>query len=72
MAKQIKRLNFADNAQGLKWVDVNMTSWEIVDACAAGRHLIKRACRLVERGQHLEYRNGASYVRLPAKIEMAG
>ncbi|MGA6100901.1 hypothetical protein ACPESL_01300 [Psychrobacter pocilloporae] len=35
MSKQIKRVTFAPNNYGLRWLDVNMHSWEIVSACGA-------------------------------------
>ncbi|MGE6479960.1 hypothetical protein ACQKEI_01175 [Psychrobacter namhaensis] len=72
MSKQIKRVTFANNNYGLAWLDVNTHSWEIVDACGAGRHLIKRACRLADRGMKLEYRNGATYTAINAAVEKMG
>lgn len=72
MSKQIKKVTFAANNYGLSWLEVNTHSWEIVDACGYGRHLIGRACRLCDRGNKIEYRNGTSYVKINADIEMMG
>ena len=72
MSKQIKRIKFADNDAGLSWLDIDTNSWEIVDACAAGRHLVNRACRMCDCSMKLEYRNGTSYVKVNANIEMMG
>lgn len=69
---RIKKVKFANNNYGLAWLDVNTQNWEIVDACAAGRHLINRACRLADRGMKLEYRSGDTYTRINANIEMMG
>lgn len=72
MAKQIKRVTFASNNYGLSWLDVDMQSWEIKDACGAGSHLIGRKCRLTERGMKLEYRYGIGYRRIEAIVEKMG
>lgn len=72
MSKQIKRVQFASNGYGLSWLEINTHSWEIVDACATGRRLVGRACRLCDRGNKIEYRNGPSYVKINAEIEMMG
>jgi len=72
MAKQIKRIEFASNGYGLSWLEVDTRCWEIVDACGAGRHLIGRACRLADRGMKIEYRDGSSYTRINANVEMMG
>ncbi len=72
MAGSIKRVKFANNGYGLSWVDINTQSWEIVDACGAGRHLVGRACRLCDRGMKLEYRNGSQYVKINAHVDMVG
>lgn len=72
MSKQIKRVTFARNNYGLSWLDVNTQSWEIVDACGAGRHLVNRACRLAARGTKLEYRNGSTYTTINATVEKMG
>lgn len=70
MSKNIKRVVFAKNPFGLSWVNVDIHAWEIVDGCGAARHLINRACRLADRGMHLEYRDGSTYHRINACIEM--
>lgn len=72
MSKQIKKVTFATNNYGLSWLEVDTRSWEIINACGAGRHLIGRACRLCDRGNKIEYRNGTSYVKINADIEMMG
>lgn len=72
MSKQIKKVTFAPNNYGLSWLEVDTRSWEIINACGAGRHLIGRACRLCDRGNKIEYRNGTSYVKINADIEMMG
>ena len=72
MSKQIKRVTFAANNYGLKWLDVNMRSWEIVSACGEGRHLVGRACRLADRGNKIEYRTGATYTAINATVEKMG
>lgn len=72
MERSATRVSFASNGFGLKWVDVNTKSWEIVDACGAGRHLVNRACRLADRGTKLEYRNGSTYTRIDATVEKMG
>lgn len=72
MSKQIKKITFAANNYGLSWLEVDTRSWEIINACGAGRHLIGRACRLCDRGNKIEYRNGTSYVKINADIEMMG
>lgn len=72
MSKQIKRVTFANNNYGLRWLDVNMHSWEIVGACGEGRHLVGRACRLADRGNKIEYRYGIGYKRIEANVEKMG
>lgn len=72
MSGSVKRVTFARNGYGLLWLEVNTHSWEIVDACGAGRHLIGRACRLADRGMKIEYRDGSRYFRIDANIEMMG
>lgn len=67
--ERAKRVTFASNGFGLKWADINTKSWEIVDACAAGRHMVGRACRLADRGNALEYRTAEGYQRINAAIE---
>ena len=67
-----KRLHFAANEYGIGWIDVDMSKWQIVDACAAGRHLVDRACRLAQKGTRLEYRSAGGYVQINADIEMVG
>lgn len=69
MAQQIKRVTFAENNYGLAWLDVNTHSWEIVDACGAGRHLVGRACRLAGRGMKIEYRTGSTYAAINAAVQ---
>lgn len=69
MIKQVKRVAFGANNYGLQWLDVNTRSWEIVDACAAGRHLVGRACRLADRGNKIEYRTGSTYTAINAIVE---
>ncbi len=69
---RVKRVKFAKNNYGLLWLDINTQSWEIVDACGAGRHLVNRACRLADRGMKLEYRSGETYTRINANIEIMG
>lgn len=72
MSKQVKRVTFAPNNYGLRWLDVNMRSWEIVSACGEGRHMVGRACRLADRGNALEYRTAEGYQRINAAIEKMG
>ena len=69
MSKQIKRVTFAANNYGLKWLDVHMQSWTIVSACGEGRHLVGRACRLADRGNKIEYRTGSTYTTINATVE---
>lgn len=72
MAGQHKRIIFAPNNYGLSWLEINTQSWEIVDACGAGRHLVKRACRLCDRGTRIEYRSGDHYTKINALIDKIG
>lgn len=72
MSKQIKKVTFAANNYGLSWLEVDTRSWEIVNTCGTGRHLIGHACRLCDRGNKIEYRNGTSYIKINADIEMMG
>ena len=67
--ERIKKVKFANNNCGLSWLEVNTQNWEIVDACAAGRHMVGRACRLADRGNALEYRTAEGYQRINAAIE---
>ena len=69
MSKKIKRITFAANNYGLSWLDVDTRSWEIVDACGAGSHLVGRAGCLADRGMKIEYRYGIGYKRIEANVE---
>ena len=72
MSKKIKRITFAANNYGLSWLEVDTSSWEIVDACGAGWCLVGRACRLADRGMKIEYRYGIGYKRIEANVEKMG
>ena len=72
MSKKIKRITFAANNYGLSWLEVDTQSWEIVDACSAGSHLVGRACRLADRGNKVEYRTGSTYTTINATVEKMG
>ena len=69
MGRSIKRITFAKNGFGFKWMTVNTMRWEIVQGCSASQHLVGRACRLADRGNTLEYRTAEGYQRINAAIE---
>lgn len=64
-----KTIKFKPNPQGIEWLEVNMTTWQIVRTCANSMFISQRAFRLTKRGQRIEYRNGSSYSEIPADIE---
>ena len=64
-----KRIEFKKNHQGIKWIDVDMSTWQVLATCAASSFMSQRAFRFTRRGERVEYRTGSHYSELPADIE---
>lgn len=64
-----RRIKFKKNHQGIKWIDVDIYTWQVLATCAASSFMSQRAFRFTRRGERVEYRTGSHYSELPADIE---